>query len=54
MLDVIAQTGLIAVRLDMTGSRTVSLPHLGWTTTASLPKPTPERVMRRAGRLRRG
>ena len=54
MLDAIAETGLIAIRLDMTGRRTVSLPHLGWTTAPSLPKLTSASVTRRADRSRHG
>ena len=54
MLDAMAETGLIAVRVDMMGRRTVSLPHLGWTTRPSAPKRAPERVTRREARSRRG
>jgi len=51
MLDEVAERGLLVVRVDMTGMRTVGLPHLGWTTAPGLPEPAKETARgRRAGR----
>jgi hypothetical protein len=47
MLEYIEQKGLIACRTDLAGKRTVSLPHLGWTTAAAQPDPAkPSRMAR--------
>jgi hypothetical protein len=48
MLDHIAGVGLIAMRLDLMGRRSVSLPHLGWVTKPAAPRPAPERPVRRS------
>ena len=54
MLDFIEETGLIAVRVDLSGGRSISLPHLGWTTAAAAPKPPTARDRRREANARRG
>lgn len=41
MLEHIAEMGLIVVRVDMMGKRSVSLPHLGWTTRPRASRATP-------------
>ena len=48
MLEFIAEAGLIVVRVDIMGKRSISLPHLGWTTGPGRPKPLPEASARRA------
>jgi hypothetical protein len=53
MLERLAATGLIAIRVDVTGRRTVSLPHLGWVTKPASPSPSSERAGRRVA-ARRG
>ena len=47
MLEHIAGVGLIAMRLDLMGRRSISLPHLGWVTKPALPKPATPRAPRR-------
>lgn len=39
MLGFIEEKGLIVCRTDLSGKRTISLPHLGWTTAPGLPDP---------------
>jgi len=39
MLAFIEEKALIVCRTDLSGKRSVSLPHLGWTTAAALPDP---------------
>jgi hypothetical protein len=39
MMAHIEEKGLIVMRTDLSGKRTVSLPHLGWTTAPSWPDP---------------
>jgi hypothetical protein len=47
MLDYMEEKGLIVCRVDLAGKRSVSLPHLGWTTAASVPDPAkPSRLAR--------
>lgn len=55
MLDFIEEKGLIVVRVDMLGKRSVSLPHLGWTTEPAMPEPSRARTppRRTAGARRR-
>ncbi|WP_375286524.1 helicase HerA domain-containing protein [Sphingomonas sp.] len=53
MLEDIQDKGLIVVRIDLTGKRSISLPHLGWTTGAALPEPVRDLAPRRAGSTRR-
>ena len=40
MLAHIEEKGLIVARTDLSGKRSVSLPHLGWTTAPAWPDPT--------------
>ena len=40
MMAFIEEKGLIVARTDLSGKRSVSLPHLGWTTAPSWPDPT--------------
>lgn len=59
MLAHIEEKGLIVARTDLSGKRSVSLPHLGWTTAPSWPdpaKPQPvgRTVVRAAERARNG
>jgi hypothetical protein len=53
MLDFIAEAGLIVVRVDIMGKRSINLPHLGWTTGPARPKPLAEQGPRRASGSRR-
>jgi hypothetical protein len=47
MLEFIEQKGLIVCRDDLSGRRTVSFPHFGWTTAAGHPDPSkPSRMAR--------
>ena len=47
MLEYIEQKGLIVCRDDLSGRRTISFPHLGWTTGAGHPDPSkPSRMAR--------
>jgi hypothetical protein len=47
MLEYMEEKGLIVCRVDLAGKRSVSLPHLGWTTAASVPDPAkPSRLAR--------
>jgi hypothetical protein len=47
MLDFMEEKGLIVCRVDLAGKRSISLPHLGWTTGASVPDPAkPSRLAR--------
>jgi len=51
MLGHIEEKGLIVCRTDLGGKRTIGLPHLGWTTAASVPDPgRPSRLARIADR----
>ncbi|WP_343519378.1 DUF87 domain-containing protein [Sphingomonas sp.] len=59
MIAFIEEKGLIVARTDLSGKRSVSLPHLGWTTAPSWPdpaKPPPvgRAVVRAAERMRNG
>jgi hypothetical protein len=54
MLESIAEKGLIVVRVDLMGKRSVSLPHFGWTTLPSIPAPPRPQATRRASGARRG
>ena len=54
MLEDIQEKGLIVVRIDLTGRRSISLPHLGWTTRPAAPEPVRDHAPRRAGSARRG
>ena len=53
MLGEIEEKGLVVVRVDMTGKRSVSLPHLGWTTAPAFPEPVRENGSRRVAGGRR-
>jgi hypothetical protein len=54
MLAFIEEKGLILCRTDLAGKRSVTLPHLGWTTAAAVPDPsTPSRLARIDARPRR-
>jgi hypothetical protein len=47
MLEYMEEKGLIVCRVDLAGKRSISLPHLGWTTAASVPDPAkPSRLAR--------
>ncbi len=47
MLEFMEEKGLIVCRVDLAGKRSISLPHLGWTTGASVPDPAkPSRLAR--------
>ena len=48
MLEFIEEKGLIVVRVDMLGKRSVSLPHLGWTTQPAIPEQPRPHASRRA------
>lgn len=51
MMSFIEEKGLIVARTDLSGKRSVSLPHLGWTTAPAWPDPTnPQRPGRTAVR----
>lgn len=51
MMSFIEEKGLIVARTDLSGKRSVSLPHLGWTTAPSWPDPkNPQRPGRTAVR----
>ena len=51
MLAFIEEKGLIVCRTDLMGKRSISLPHLGWTTAAAVPDPArPSRLTRIAER----
>jgi hypothetical protein len=53
MLAFIEETGLVVFRTDLSGRRSASLPHLGWTTAPALPDPArPPRPGRSAARSR--
>ena len=59
MLGHMEERGVIVMRTDLSGCRSVALPHLGWTTAPSWPdpsKPPPvgRAVVRAAERLRNG
>ena len=47
MLGLIEEKGLIVVRVDMLGKRSVSLPHFGWTTAGAIPEPVRVQVARK-------
>ncbi len=53
MLGEIEEKGLVVVRVDMTGKRSVSLPHLGWTTAPAFPEPVRDNGSRRVAGGRR-
>ena len=47
MLGFIEESGLIAIRTDLAGKRSIALPHLGWTTAGAAPDPgRPSRLAR--------
>ena len=47
MLTFIEESGLIVIRTDLAGKRSIALPHLGWTTAGSLADPSrPPRLAR--------
>jgi hypothetical protein len=47
MLGFIEEKGLIVCRTDLSGRRSISLPHLGWTTKGAIPDPErPPRMAR--------
>jgi len=47
MLTFIEESGLIVIRTDLAGKRSIALPHLGWTTAGALADPTrPPRLAR--------
>ena len=51
MIAFIEEKGLIVARTDLSGKRSVSLPHLGWTTAPAWPDPAnPQRPGRTAVR----
>ena len=51
MLTFIEEKGLIVCRIDLSGKRSISLPHLGWTTAPAIPDPAqPPRLERIARR----
>jgi hypothetical protein len=51
LLATMETQGLIASRIDLSGKRTISLPHLGWQTAAAVPDPArPSRLGRMAQR----
>ncbi|WP_114953325.1 helicase HerA domain-containing protein [Sphingosinicella terrae] len=51
MLGYMEEQGVLVVRIDLAGKRTVSLPRLGWTTSAADPDPAqPSRLARIARR----
>ena len=51
MLSTMEENGLIVSRTDLAGRRTISLPHLGWQTSAAVADPArPNRLARVAGR----
>jgi hypothetical protein len=51
MLSAMEEKGLLVSRVDLSGRRTVSLPHLGWQTAPAIADPTrPTRLARIAGR----
>ncbi|WP_298669576.1 ATP-binding protein [uncultured Sphingomonas sp.] len=47
MLDYIEEKGLIVVRVDLIGKRSISFPHFGWTTRPAVPEPPRPHVSRR-------
>ena len=54
MLSFIEEQGLIVCRTDLSGKRSISLPHLGWATAAAIPDPArPPRLARIDARERR-
>jgi len=54
MLEFIEQKGLIVCRTDLSGKRTASFTHLGWTTAAAEPDPArPSRMARIIAREQR-
>ncbi len=54
MLGFIEERGLIVCRTDLSGKRSISLPHLGWTTAAAIPDPSrPPPMARIAARVAR-
>jgi hypothetical protein len=47
MLAFIEEAGVIVIRTDLAGKRSIALPHLGWTTAAAAPDPRrPSRLSR--------
>ncbi|MFW2852115.1 helicase HerA domain-containing protein [Sphingomonas sp. TX0543] len=53
MLDFIEEKGLIVVRVDLVGKRSITLPHFGWTTRPAIPEPPRAHVPRRVATTRR-
>jgi hypothetical protein len=54
MLEYIEEKGLIVCRTDLSGKRSISLPHFGWTTAPAIPDPMrPPRLARIDARERR-
>ena len=51
MHEFIEEKGLIVVRVDLTGKRSISFPHFGWTTLPAIPEqPKPHIAKRSSGR----
>jgi hypothetical protein len=51
LLSYLEERGVAVARIDLSGKRTVSLPHLGWTTAPAFPDPAqPSRLARPARR----
>jgi uncharacterized protein len=51
LLSYLEERGVAVARIDLSGKRTVSLPHLGWTTAPAFPDPAqPSRLARSARR----
>jgi hypothetical protein len=51
MIAFIEEQGLFVTRTDLSGKRSIGLPHLGWTTAPSMPDPQrPPRLARVAER----
>jgi hypothetical protein len=51
MLSFVEEKGLFVCRIDLMGKRSISLPHLGWTTAPAVPDPArPSRLSRIAER----
>lgn len=49
LLSYMEEQGIIVSRIDLAGKRSISLPHLGWTTASAFPDPAqPSRLARPA------